>query len=102
MAPQSVIEKILAQRPAEGENAGEERKMSASDVPLPGALDRSASYSDYGLGSTGLKRSELDSMSVRELKGIAAEGGVDLSGVVEKAEIVSRIVNSGTVLISDF
>jgi len=41
-------------------------------------------------------------MSVGGLKRMCMENGIDVTSVVEKGELVSRIVNSGVVLIADF
>lgn len=41
-------------------------------------------------------------MKISELKKICKENAIDVSDCVEKKELVSRIVNSGTVLIADF
>ena len=46
--------------------------------------------------------SELEAMRVRELKAMCDENRIDISGVVEKAELVRRIVDSGVVLMADF
>ncbi|GMI38579.1 hypothetical protein TrCOL_g1725 [Triparma columacea] len=54
------------------------------------------------LGSSGIKREELAAMSVGELKRICREEGIDVRGVVEKKELVQRVVDSGVVLIADF
>ena len=54
------------------------------------------------LGSTGIRREELAGMSVGGLKRMCMENGIDVTSVVEKGELVSRIVNSGVVLIADF
>ena len=77
----------------------------AKTDPLPAASAasaRSQSPHPFALGSTGLRPSDMLSMPIRELKRIAREGAVDLTGCVEKAEIVERIEKSGTVLVADY
>mmetsp|Transcript_25796 Transcript_25796/g.48562 ORF Transcript_25796/g.48562 Transcript_25796/m.48562 type:complete len:413 (-) Transcript_25796:144-1382(-) len=54
------------------------------------------------LGSSGMKVEDLKNMKISELKKICKENAIDVSDCVEKKELVSRIVNSGTVLIADF
>ncbi|GMH73288.1 hypothetical protein TrRE_jg1613, partial [Triparma retinervis] len=69
--------------------AGERKKRDRED---------SGEVLSEDLGSTGIKMQELASMSVGELKRICREKGVDVRGVVEKRELVDRIVASGVVL----
>jgi len=79
----------------EKEQEWKERKKSTKTV---------REHSDEGekLGSSGFTVDELHGMSVGELKKIAKEKGVKVVGVVEKRELVERIVSSGLVLIADF
>ena len=46
--------------------------------------------------------SELESMRISELKSMCTEHSINISGVVEKAELVRRIVDSGVILVADF
>ena len=41
-------------------------------------------------------------MRISQLKAMCRENSIDISGVVEKAELVRRIVDSGVILVADF
>jgi len=85
------------------EERKEEGKEEWIDVKRPRVSgDEPLAAETQWLGSSGLRRVDMMSMSIKALKKIAEEGGVSLTGVVEKTEIVQLIVESGTVLISDF
>jgi len=72
---------------------GPEEKASASNI---------SREESFQLGSTGIHVSELESMRISQLKAMCRENSIDISGVVEKAELVRRIVDSGVILVADF